>query len=56
MEVTFEISDDLYYIATQIVAMSQGKISSMSLKDIQTAQSELSRIERTCEEVEPVLA
>jgi len=47
---------DLCYVAMQIVKYYEGKITSMSLQDLQTAMSELKRVERTCEEIEPVAA
>lgn len=47
---------DLFEVAQQIIAFGKGQIDSISLQDIQTAMSELKRVERTCEEIEPVLA
>jgi len=47
---------DLCYVAMQIVKYFNGEVTSMSLRDLQTAMSELKSVERTCEEIEPVLA
>ena len=57
-QITFDINkfSDLFEIAQQITAFGKGQIGSLNLKDIQTAMSELQRVERTCEEVELVSA
>jgi hypothetical protein len=57
-QITFDKNkfSDLFEIAAQITAFGKGQIDSLSLQDIQTAMSELKRVERTCEEIELVAA